>query len=88
VNDTRFQGRGWDDLAHWIATDRKTAGKIVKLLDDAWRHPATGLGKPEALSGELSGYWSRRIDGANRLVYRFCDGAIEVIQCRGHYSDH
>lgn len=76
----------WEDYLYWQAQDRKTLRRINLLLQDAARNGYSGIGKPEALKGELSGWWSRRIDAANRLVYRIRDDALEVAQCRTHYG--
>lgn len=65
--------------------DKKTLKRINLLLQDISRNGFTGIGKPEPLKENLSGYWSRRIDETNRLVYRISDEYIEIIQCRGHY---
>ena len=82
-----FQGRGWDDYVYWQTQDKKTLKKINQLIQDIARNKHVGIGKPESLSHDFSGFWSRRIDDANRLVYRIKDGNIEIVQCRGHYSD-
>ena len=57
------------------------------LLKDIERGNSNGIGKPEPLKGELSGFWSRRIDGVNRLVYRLSKNTLEILSCRGHYDD-
>ena len=80
-----FQGRGWDDYIYWQTQDKKTIKRINDLIKDIDRNGHEGIGKPEALTGDLSGFWSRRIDETNRLVYRIIDGRIEVAQCRKHY---
>jgi toxin YoeB len=84
-----FSSDGWEDYLHWVATDPATLRRLNALISDAQRQPFTGLGKPEPLKGDLSGWWSRRITGAHRLVYRAQgqdqDQRIEVIQCRYHY---
>jgi toxin YoeB len=77
----------WEEYLHWQAQDRKVLKKINKLIEDALRNGNTGLGKPEPLRGNLSGWWSRHIDEQNRLVYRLIDSAIEIRQCGGHYDD-
>ena len=84
-----FSAEGWEDYQYWLAADRDMTARINALLSAARRDPFRGLGKPEPLKRELSGWWSRRIDAEHRLVYR-CTGKgddqrIEVIQCRGHY---
>ncbi len=76
----------WNDYCHWQSEDRKTLKKINDLIRDVNRNGYEGIGKPEPLKGDLSGWWSRRIDEANRLVYRISDGKIEVLQCKGHYD--
>lgn len=77
----------WEDYLHWQAQDRKTLKRINLLLRDSERGAFDGIGKPEALKGEFSGFWSRRIDDTNRLVYRIRGGVLEILSCRGHYND-
>lgn len=72
---------------YWQAQDRKTLRRINMLLKDIERSNFDGIGKPEPLKGELSGFWSRRIDDTNRFVYRIRDGVLEILSCRGHYDD-
>jgi toxin YoeB len=79
---------GWKDYVYWEGQDKKTLKQINKLIADIERHDHDGIGKPEALRGDLSGWWSRRIDEKNRLVYRVIDDeTVEIAQCRGHYGD-
>lgn len=85
-----FSEDGWADYLYWSEADAGTLARINALIDDARRHPFAGLGKPEALKGDLSGWWSRRITGEHRLVYRIqgrqgTDQRIEIVQCRYHY---
>lgn len=68
-------------------TDRKTLRKVNALLKDIQRSPYDGIGKPEPLKENLSGWWSRRIDYANRIVYRERDGVIVIASCKGHYDN-
>ena len=75
----------WDDYLFWQGQDRKTLKRINALVKDIERNGYHGIGKPEPLRGDLSGWWSRRIDDANRLVYRIVDDRIEIIQCGSHY---
>jgi toxin YoeB len=75
----------WDDYVYWQSQDRKTLKRINKLIDAVKRDPFIGIGKPEALKENLSGFWSRRIDEANRLVYAVTDQYITIISCRYHY---
>ena len=79
--------RGWNDYLAWQASDRKTLWKVNAMLKDIQRNPYEGQGKPEPLRENLSGWWSRRIDSANRIVYREKDGVIVIASCRGHYDD-
>lgn len=79
--------RGWNDYLEWQDNDKKTLRKINALLKDIQRNPYDGIGKPEPLRGDLSGWWSRRIDSANRIVYREKDGVIVIASCKGHYDN-
>ena len=81
-----FTETGWKDYVYWESQDKKTLKQINKLISDIERNGNDGIGKPEVLHGDLSGWWSRRIDGKNRLVYRFIDKTIEIAQCKGHYA--
>jgi toxin YoeB len=84
-----FSAHGWDDYRHWCENDRKLLLKLNGLIEECRRTPFKGSGKPEPLRGELSGLWSRRINQADRLVYRVVgkgsDQQLEILQCRGHY---
>lgn len=80
-----FTLEAWDDYTYWINQDKKTLKKINKLINDTLRNPFEGLGKPEPLKDNYSGYWSRRIDDKNRLVYAVTDTAMCVVGCRFHY---
>ncbi len=77
----------WEDYLYWQTQDRKTLKRINSLLRDIERSNFNGIGKPEPLKGELSGFWSRLIDDTNRLVYRISNGVLEILSCRGHYDD-
>ena len=77
----------WDDYLYWQTQDRKTLRRINALLKDIDRNGYDGIGKPEPLRENLSGWWSRRIDDNNRIVYRIREGRIEIIQCGSHYRD-
>lgn len=77
----------WKDYIYWQAQDKKTLKKINELIKDIDRNGYNGIGKPEALKNDLSGYWSRRIDDTNRLVYKIENNEIKIIQCRTHYKD-
>jgi len=82
-----FTEIAWQDYIYWQGQDKKTIKRINQLIQDIDRNYNKGIGKPEALKGNLSGWWSRRIDDKNRLVYRIQDNIIEIAQCRGHYGD-
>jgi toxin YoeB len=76
----------WEDYLYWQKQDRKTLKRINQLLRDISRNGNDGIGKPEPLKEEFSGFWSRRVDNANRLVYRLREGKLEILSCKGHYS--
>ena len=82
-----FSDDEWADYTYWIMQDKKTLKKINQLLSDIERNGNDGIGHPEPLKGNLSGYWSRTIDDKNRLVYKIEDGLIKIIQCKNHYDD-
>ena len=86
MNNIAFTSKAWEEYCYWQMQDKKTLKKINLLLSDIQRNKYTGIGKPEPLKENLSGYWSRRIDDVNRLVYRINDEQIEIIQCKGHYE--
>lgn len=77
----------WAEYISWQDVDRKIVKKIHKLLEDIDRHGYQCTGKPEPLKGNLSGFWSVRIDSKNRIVFRINDNAIEIVQCGTHYND-
>ncbi len=83
----KFLPSSWHDYVYWHSQDRKTLKRINLLLTESSRTPFSGTGKPEPLVGNLSGYWSRRIDQVNRLVYRAADEELIVLSCRYHYQD-
>lgn len=82
--DIEFKG-SWDEYLYWQKQDKKTLKRINSLISNTIRQPFTGLGSPEPLKHELSGYWSRRINGENRMVYAVFDDRIEIIQLKFHY---
>ena len=75
----------WDDYLYWQTQDKKTLKKINALIKEIQRNPYEGVGKPEPLKENLSGWWSRRIDEENRIVYKEQDGSIIIAACKGHY---
>ena len=81
-----FEAEAFTDFNEWTKIDRKIYNKIVELLKDIERSPFSGIGKPEPLKYELSGFWSRRISDEHRLVYQVTDQEIFVAACKGHYD--
>ncbi len=75
----------WDDYLYWQQTDKKIVKRINSLIENIMRQPFEGIGNPEPLKHDWSGYWSRRINREHRLVYKITDESIVVVQCRYHY---
>jgi toxin YoeB len=75
----------WEDYLFWQKTDKKMLKRVNELIRQCQQTPYEGIGKPEPLRGNLSGWWSRRIDQEHRLVYRFEENKIYILQCRKHY---
>lgn len=75
----------WQDYLYWQTQDKKTLKKINTLIQNILRDPFDGIGKPEPLKANLTGFWSRRIDPTNRLVYAIEEQQITIISCRYHY---
>ena len=80
-----FSAEGWQDYVYWAERDRRMLERINDLVTAILRDPFRGIGKPEPLKFALAGYWSRRIDQEHRLVYRFDERGLAIIQCRYHY---
>lgn len=76
----------WEDYPYWQGQDRKTLKRLNRLIDECLREPFAGIGKPESLKENLSGFWSRRIDDTNRLIYRVDGEDLVIIACRYHYD--
>ena len=81
-----FEASAFEDFNDWAKLDKKIYRKIVKLIKNIDRSPFSGLGKPEPLKHELSGYWSRRINDRHLLVYKVTDTEIIIIACKYHYD--
>lgn len=85
-----FMSRGWIDYRHWADTDTKTLRKVNELIEQCRRDPFAGTAKPESLRGSLKGWWSRRINATDRLVYRVSgkgdEQQLEIASCRFHYD--
>lgn len=76
----------WEDYRYWQGQDRKTLKRLNRLIEECLREPFAGIGKPESLKENLSGFWLRRIDDANRLIYRVDGEDLIIIACRYHYD--
>ncbi len=76
----------WEDYLYWQVKNKKILKRINQLVKDIQRNPFNGVGKPEPLKENLSGFWSRRIDEEHRLVYVVDDEIVSIISCRGHYE--
>ena len=84
--DLLFLPEGWEDYLYWQSQDKKTLRRINALIKDIQRNPFEGIGKPEPLKGNYQGWWSRRIDKVNRIVYKIENRQIVVAQCGTHYD--
>jgi toxin YoeB len=80
-----WTAEAWDDYVYWQGQDKKTLKRINQLVKDTQRTPREGVGKPEPLKANLTGFWSRRIDETNRLVYEVAGAQINIVSCRYHY---
>ena len=81
-----WEDRAWDDYLYWQTQDKKILKRINALIKDIQRNPFDGIGKPEPLKNNLGGWWSRRIDEVNRIVYYEENGITYIVSCRGHYD--
>ncbi|WP_177164452.1 Txe/YoeB family addiction module toxin [uncultured Fusobacterium sp.] len=82
-----WSDEAWEDFQYWLKNDKKTLKRILLIIQDIDRNGYVGIGKPEPLKYNLSGYWSRRIDDANRIVYKIENDVIKIAQCGSHYRD-
>lgn len=82
-----WEDNAWQEYLGWQDQDKKTLKRINKILKDIQRNPFSGIGHPEPLSGNLSGWWSRHIDEKNRIVYRSTKENTTILSCRRHYAD-
>lgn len=81
-----FHPQAWDDYLYWQQTDKQILKRVNALIRDIQRDPFDGIGKPEPLKFNLTGYWSRRIDDEHRIVYKVLDDEVIIAQARGHYE--
>ena len=79
--------RAWEEYCYWQSQDKKTLKRVNNIIKDIQSDCYNGIGKPEPLKGNLSGWWSRRIDEANRIVYCVKNGSIIIASCKGHYTE-
>ncbi len=85
MHNFQFYAKAWEDLGWWMKEDLKTVRKIYTLLESISKNPFEGIGKPEPLKGNYSGYWSRRINAEHRLVYKIIENGIVILKMKGHY---
>lgn len=86
INEIKWDLDAWDDYLYWQTNDKKNLKRINQLVKDIRRNPFDGIGKPEPLKENLSGFWSRCIDEEHRLIYAVKNGTVLIISCRGHYE--
>jgi len=82
-----WEERAWEEYCYWQIQDKKTLKRINAIVKDIQRNSFDGIGKPEPLRSSYSGWWSRRIDSVNRIVYCEKNGTIIIASCKGHYDD-
>lgn len=82
-----WEETAWADYCYWQSQDKKTLKRINNIIKDIMRDSFSGIGKPEPLKSNLSGWWSRRIDEVNRIVYKVSGDSIIIASCRGHYDE-
>jgi len=87
MSDINFKEDAWSEYLYWQKQDKKTLKKINEIIKDLERNGNNGIGKPEMLKGNLSGYWSRRIDEKNRIIYTIENDKVNIFSCKGHYDD-
>jgi toxin YoeB len=85
MKDISFTNKAFDEYNEWFETNVQMIDRIKILIRDIGREPFRGLGKPEPLKGNWSGYWSRRINNEHRLVYKVTNEQIIIVKCKGHY---
>ena len=86
LSASRGPPAAWSDYVYWQGQDRETLKRVNALIQDAMRQPFNGIGKPDPLRENLSGFWSRRIDDVNRLVYAVDGPDLAIVSCRYHYD--
>lgn len=86
MRSIEFVPKAFNEYQQWIERDRRIALRIGDLIKDILRSPFEGIGKPEALKYQFTGYWSRRINPEHRLIYKVTDDSIVIISCNSHYK--
>ncbi len=86
MRDVILKEQALEDMQYWALNNSKFLKKLFDLIESAAKTPFTGIGKPEALKGDLKGFWSRRINDEHRLVYSVTDKEIIIASCRSHYQ--
>jgi toxin YoeB len=81
-----FKPQAFEDLQYWVQHQPKVAKRLLRMIEETLKDPFGGIGKPEPLKNELSGWWSKRIDGEHRLIYKKEGEALIIAQARGHYE--
>ena len=87
MSNISFKEDAWKEYLYWQSQDKKTLKKINEIIKDIERNGNNGIGKSERLKGNLSGYYSRRIDDKNRIIYTIVDDKLNIFSCKGHYND-
>lgn len=87
MSNVNFTDTAWQQYIEWQSEDKKTLKRINLLIQDIQRNPFSGIGKPEPLKENLSGFWSRRIDDQNRIVYKFENNTLCIVACKTHYKN-
>jgi toxin YoeB len=88
MRNVNFAEHSFSELMEWSKADKKTLQRIARMIEECRRIPFEGIGKPEALKGDLSGFWSRRIDDKNRMIYQATEDELIILSLKGHYKDH
>lgn len=83
-----FADQAWEDLCHWTDKERRMAKRLLRIIEDLQRAPFEGIGKPDPLRHDLSGYWSRRINEEHRLIYKVANNELWIVRASYHYSSN
>jgi len=86
MKDLLFTGSSWEDMQYWEENNPKVYQQIKRMISEISRDPFRGIGKPEPLKHDYAGWWSRRINNTDRLIYKMENDALVILQCRSHYN--